>query len=122
NAHPTVAAGQSILAKLRAVADELDAEAAARAMYGAAPPADARLAELIDLLWQTDELRLDRPDPTDEARNAVYYLTDLYADAAPRVLTDLADTLRGLGVEAPPPARPRTLGTWIGGDRDAHAC
>jgi len=124
-AHPTEAARRSILAKLRAVADELDAEAADRALYGAAAHGaeaarDARLAELIDLLWQTDELRLDRPDPTDEARNAIYYLTDLYADAAPRVLTDLAETLRGLGVDPGPTARPLTFGTWIGGDRDGN--
>jgi phosphoenolpyruvate carboxylase len=130
-AHPTEAARRSILSKLRAIADELDAEAAQAALYGApaisngaafggAAPADRRLAELIDLLWQTDELRLDRPDPTDEARNAVYYLADLYADAAPKVLTDLTDTLRGLGVETPPTARPLTFGTWIGGDRDGN--
>src|SRR6266511_2507949 len=116
------AAGRSILSKLRAVADELDAEAAQAALYGATGPGptNRRLAELIDLLWQTDELRLDRPDPTDEARNAVYYLTDLYADAAPQVLTDLADALRGLGVDTPPAARPLTFGTWIGGDRDGN--
>jgi phosphoenolpyruvate carboxylase len=129
-AHPTEAARRSILSKLRAVADELDIEAAQAALYGtaaaaAAPnglsvPADRRLAELIDLLWQTDELRLERPDPADEARNAVYYLADLYADAAPKVLTDLADTLRGLGVETSPTGRPLTFGTWIGGDRDGN--
>jgi len=119
-AHPTEAARRSILSKLRGIADELDAEAAAAALYGSAPPADRRIAELIDLLWQTDELRLDRPDPTDEARNAVYYLTDLYADAAPKVLTDLADTLRGLGVDTPLTGRPLTFGTWIGGDRDGN--
>src|SRR6266511_1705994 len=121
-AHPTEAARRSILSKLRAVADELDAEAAQAALYGATGPGptNRRLAELIDLLWQTDELRLDRPDPTDEARNAVYYLTDLYADAAPQVLSDLADALRGLGVDTPPAARPLTFGTWIGGDRDGN--
>ena len=58
------------------------------------------------MLWQTDELRLTRPDPRDEARNAVYYLSDLAADAAPQVLTDLATTLRALGVTMPPTARP----------------
>jgi phosphoenolpyruvate carboxylase len=121
-AHPTEAARRSILTKLRAVADELDEEAAGAALYGATDPAptDRRLAELLDLLWQTDELRLDRPDPTDEARNAVYYLSDLYADAASRVLDDLAETLRALGVQVGPTARPLTFGSWIGGDRDGN--
>ncbi|HEY6596480.1 MAG TPA: phosphoenolpyruvate carboxylase [Asanoa sp.] len=120
-AHPTEAARRSILSKLRAVADELDAEAAAAALYGAQPAGDdRRLAEVLDLLWQTDELRLDRPDPADEARNAVYYLRDLYADAAPQVLDDLAASLRGLGIETAPTARPLTFGSWIGGDRDGN--
>jgi phosphoenolpyruvate carboxylase len=123
-AHPTEAARRSILSKLRAIADELDNEAARAALYGgqvgAGSIADRRLAELIDLLWQTDELRVDRPDPTDEARNAVYYLRDLYADAAPQVLADLAGTLRGLGVNTPPNGRPLTFGSWIGGDRDGN--
>src|SRR5215472_1667673 len=80
-AHPTEAARRSILVKLRAIADELDGEAARAAFYGADPSdsanTEARLAELIDLMWQTDELRLSRPDPRDEARNAVYYLSEL---------------------------------------------
>jgi len=123
-AHPTEAARRSILAKLRAVADELDAAAARMALYGSDPAdtarADHRLAELIDVLWQTDELRLTRPDPRDEARNAVFYLADLAADAAAQVLTDLAAILSGLGVEIAPTARPLTFGTWIGGDRDGN--
>jgi phosphoenolpyruvate carboxylase len=119
-AHPTEAARRSILSKQRAIADELDAEAAARAMHGDDGTADRRLAELLDLLWQTDELRLDRPDPTDEARNAIYYLRDLHATAAGQVLDTLADTLLGLGVEIGPTARPLTFGTWIGGDRDGN--
>ena len=121
-AHPTEAARRSILSKLRQLADTLDEEAAAAILYGASDTtaSNRRFAELIDLLWQTDELRLDRPDPTDEARNAVFYLKDLYADAAPRVLDDLAETLRRLGVETAPTARPLTFGSWIGGDRDGN--
>lgn len=117
-AHPTEAARRSILTKQRAIADELAAEAARTA--AGQPPSDHRFAELLDLLWQTDELRLDRPDPTDEARNAVYYLRDLASDAAGHVLDDLASTLRGLGVEIGPTERPLSFGTWIGGDRDGN--
>jgi phosphoenolpyruvate carboxylase len=121
-AHPTEAARRSILTKLRAIGDSLDAEALAELLDGRADPArtDRRLAELLDVLWQTDELRLQRPEPSDEARNAVYYLADLAADAAPRVLDELTDTLRGLGVHLPPTARPLTFGSWIGGDRDGN--
>ena len=121
-AHPTEAARRSILSKLRAVADELDEEYAEAALFGGKDQkrADRQLAEVLDLLWQTDELRLDRPDPTDEARNAVYYLRDLYAEAAPQVLDDLAETLRSLGVETAPTTRPLTFGSWIGGDRDGN--
>jgi phosphoenolpyruvate carboxylase len=121
-AHPTEAARRSILSKLRAVADLLDQEAATFSAVGGAvsPRTNRRLAEVIDVLWQTDELRLERPEPADEARNAVYYLADLYAEAAPEVLSDLRDTLAGLGAELPATARPLTFGTWIGGDRDGN--
>ncbi|MGA8114467.1 MAG: phosphoenolpyruvate carboxylase [Actinocatenispora sp.] len=126
-AHPTEAARRSILVKLRALADTLDAEAGEKTIAGVEQLSradteryDRRLAELIDLLWQTDELRLTRPEPADEARNAIYYLTELYADAAPKVLADLHDTLADLGAEVPVTAQPFTFGTWIGGDRDGN--
>ncbi len=120
-AHPTEAARRSILAKLRAVADLLDREAADPATSGAVSTrTNRRLAELIDVLWLTDELRLERPEPTDEARNAVYYLNDLHAEAAPEVLTELSDTFAALGAPIAPTARPLTFGTWIGGDRDGN--
>ena len=115
-AHPTEAARRSVLAKLRTVADLLEREAAGDASWRT----ERRLAETIDLLWQTDELRVVGPQPIDEARNAVYYLDDLASAAVPEVLADLSHTLDELGGPLPEDARPLTFGTWIGGDRDGN--
>ena len=79
-----------------------------------------RAAELVDLLWQTDELRLDRPEVIDEARNALYYLDDLAHGPVAEVLDDLSLALASIGVQLPADARPLSFGSWIGGDRDGN--
>ncbi len=113
-AHPTEAARRSVLVKLRRVGDLLDAapEVAVRA--------DRQIAELVDLLWQTDELRLGKPQVLDEARNALYYLDDLVVGPLTAVLDDLDAALVAVGVRPEAEARPLAFGTWIGGDRDGN--
>jgi phosphoenolpyruvate carboxylase len=113
-AHPTEAARRSVLVKLRRIADILlDANASTTER-------SRNLAEVIDLLWQTDELRLERPQVLDEARNALYYLDDLTRGPLGKVLEDLAAGFADLGVELPADARPVSFGSWIGGDRDGN--
>lgn len=111
-AHPTEAARRSILNKLNEIAALLDTPKTV--------VQDERLAETVDLLWQTDELRLDRPEPLDEALNALYYLDDLVKNTVPEVLNDFARELKRLNIDLPVTARPLTFGTWIGGDRDGN--
>ena len=81
---------------------------------------DARLSEAIDLLWQTDELRVERPLVIDEAVNALYYLDDLFRLTVPEVLDEFAIEVARLGVTISPTAKPLSFGTWIGGDRDGN--
>jgi phosphoenolpyruvate carboxylase len=121
-AHPTEAARRTVLAKLRELAALLDESERARDRgdADAARRARRRLRELIDVLWQTDELRLSRPDVIDEARSAMYYFGALYRDTVPDLLEALAEELARLGVELPLEARPLAFGTWIGGDRDGN--
>jgi len=111
-AHPTEAARRSALSKLRRVGELLDGPQERRT--------ERRLAEAIDVLWQTDELRVQRPEPVDEARNAIYYLTELFRHAVPDVLEELADELARIGVHVPVSSRPLSFGSWIGGDRDGN--
>jgi phosphoenolpyruvate carboxylase len=125
-AHPTEAARRTVLTKMRHIAvllDELDRAAGpdgAPLDIGRDRRVHARLEEQIDLLWQTDELRIARPDVVDEARNAVYYFDELHRDSVPHVLEGLADELAGLDLELPLDARPIAFGSWIGGDRDGN--
>ncbi|MEY4086932.1 MAG: hypothetical protein RIU70_42, partial [Actinomycetota bacterium] len=111
-AHPTEAARRSILYKLGEIAALLDTPKSVTQ--------DERLAETVDLLWQTDELRLTRPEPLDEAMNALYYLDELAENTVPEVLNDFARELKRLQIDLPVTARPLTFGTWIGGDRDGN--
>jgi len=111
-AHPTEAARRSVLNKLGRVAKLLDQ-----------PSTDvqrSQLAETIDVLWQTDELRVGRPEPLDEAMNALYYLDDLFKLTIPEVLNDFKNEIKRLGVDLPLDARPLSFGSWIGGDRDGN--
>jgi phosphoenolpyruvate carboxylase len=116
-AHPTETARRSMLNKRAALArlieqrlidrDDLHREAI-----------DSRTAELIDQIWQTDELRHQKPTVVDEARSNLYYLMGLAEEVLPDALTMIERHLARLG--APHPVAPIRFGTWVGGDRDGN--
>ena len=111
-AHPTEAARRSVLSKMTTIAQLLE--------QPESQIKNERLAEAIDLLWQTDELRLGRPDPLDEAVNSIYYLDELLLETVPEVLAEFVNEVKKLGITLSLTARPLRFGTWIGGDRDGN--
>ena len=83
---------------------------------------DRILAE-ITLLWQTDEVRREKPSVMEEIRMGLDYYEYVLIDVVPELYTELADAVcECYGEDVEPGALPSVLrfGSWIGGDADGN--
>ncbi len=119
-AHPTEVSRRSILDKLAEIAALIESRIHAGADGTARRRVDRRVDELIDAIWQTDELRRQRPDPVDEARSILYFLTEVVTAGVPELLDDVDAVLASLGGRLDPDRSPIRFGSWVGGDRDGN--
>lgn len=80
---------------------------------------------VLECLWRTGEILLQKPDVASERRSIHYYLREVF----PQSLARLDERLRQAWVAAgfdparlnDPMSLPRMrFGTWVGGDRDGH--
>jgi phosphoenolpyruvate carboxylase len=117
-AHPTEAARRSILSKLQGMESALALWRSEHISERARSAARHLMAELIEGIVQTDELRLDRPEPLDEARNIMYYLEQMFGGTLANAVESFALLC---GAKMPPATwSPIRFGTWVGGDRDGN--
>jgi len=85
---------------------------------------DGTLDELrlrITLIWQTSEVRLERPSVLDEVQSVLFVLSGPMLQAVSDVQGELDHwhaELRAPGFHQPRPTI--RLGTWVGGDRDGN--
>jgi phosphoenolpyruvate carboxylase len=124
-AHPTEAKRLSVLDQHRVLFGLLE-----RVSVGGLTPSESRTVResvkaALERLWRTGEILLEKPTLTDERRNVLHYLRDVF----PSVLPALDERLHQAWFEAgydpallrEPGVLPRLrLGTWVGGDRDGH--
>jgi phosphoenolpyruvate carboxylase len=112
-AHPTEATRRSVLAahlrlsRLLAEFDDPSLTPARRRRV------EAALAEEVTLLWQTDEVRSQRPRVVDEIRHGLWFFEQSLLRVAELLLADFRRLIPG----APTPFH---FGTWIGGDMDGN--
>jgi len=117
-AHPTEAMRRTVLDKRAEISRLLEARGACSTFDAAR--IDRRIDELIDTLWQTDEIRSERPTPYDEARAALWYLEQIVINGLPEVLEDMRFGLAEHGAEIDVEHAPIRFGSWVGGDRDGN--
>ncbi len=119
-AHPTEASRRSILDKLSEIAVLLEQRAERSTTGAELRRFDRRVDELIDAIWQTDELRTERPEVVDEARSILHFLVEIASVGVPELLDDVDAVLRDIGVVTDPSSVPVRFGSWVGGDRDGN--
>jgi phosphoenolpyruvate carboxylase len=124
-AHPTEAKRLSVLDQHRAIYQLIQERE--RALQ---TPTDTRrlLAHTraaLERLWRTGEILLTKPEISDERRNVLYYLRDVFPSVLPRLQTRFRSAWESAGFDPAlidlPGRTPRIcFGTWVGGDRDGH--
>jgi phosphoenolpyruvate carboxylase len=83
----------------------------------------ALLQTQIQVLWKTNEVRVQRPQVRDEIRNGLFYFRECLFEAIPEVYRNLQNSIaRVYGPDADELQIPSFLrfGSWIGGDRDGN--
>jgi phosphoenolpyruvate carboxylase len=85
---------------------------------------DTNLRAMLERLWRTGEIFLERPEIADEFRNVTHYLGGVFPRVVPRLDGRLRTAWAGAGFDPSllegaglPQLR---FGTWVGGDRDGH--
>ncbi len=81
---------------------------------------------VLERLWRTGEIYLDKPDVASEMRHIGHYLVNVFPEAVNRHDLRLRQAWKEAGFDpallASADRLPSiTFGTWVGGDRDGHA-
>src|SRR5713226_3061881 len=122
-AHPTEVARRTVLLKRRRIAKQLERLDRLPLTDADASRFESLIFAEVTALWQTDEVRLEKPLVTDEIRMGLdHYPFSLFA-ALPRIYDELIDSLREVyEVSLKDLDLPQLLsfGSWIGGDRDGN--
>ena len=76
----------------------------------------------IQILWKTDEVRVHKPQVTDEVRQGLHYFRESLFKAVPETYRNLERAIRrtygpASGLKVPSFIQ---FGSWIGGDRDGN--
>lgn len=120
-AHPTEATKRSILEIQKRIATILKSLDNPLLSSKERKKVEESLFNEVTVLWQTDELRHNKPTVIDEVRNGLYYFDQTLFDVLPDIHQEVEESLKAHYPEKEWSV-PQFLrfGSWIGGDRDGN--
>ncbi|MGA8432219.1 MAG: phosphoenolpyruvate carboxylase [Candidatus Sulfotelmatobacter sp.] len=122
-AHPTEVARRTVLGKRRNIAGFLEELDRLPLSVSDADEMEKQIVAEITALWQTDEVRLNKPSVADEIRMGLDPYPMTLFETVPKIYGEISDSFREIyGVELQNHELPPVLsfGSWIGGDRDGN--
>jgi phosphoenolpyruvate carboxylase len=120
-AHPTETQRRSIRRKHLEIGEILESLEVENLTPRERNKANERLAEEITVLWQTDELRVERPEVEDEIRRTLLFFEKPLISSTLDVYRDLEDELaRQFPEKNFTLGRVLEFGSWVGGDQDGN--
>jgi phosphoenolpyruvate carboxylase len=120
-AHPTEVTRRTLIQKYNNIAAALGSRDRSDLGQEESEEINESLRREITAIWQTDEIRRERPTPIDEARWGLVSIEQTLWNAVPKFLRSLDNTLKKFtGKMLPIDAAPIRFGSWMGGDRDGN--
>lgn len=125
-AHPTESKRHTIMEALRRIfltSQQLDE---ARLSRDEREEVTRQLEMQIQMLWKTDEVRMQRPNVASEIRHCIHYFEDSLFQAVPLMYRELERTIEKIygrgsdGSERVVVPSFLRFGSWVGGDRDGN--
>src|SRR5215216_310398 len=120
-AHPTEALRRSIRRRHLRIGEVLEALESPQLTWKERRRLEERLAEEITVLWQTDELRVRRPQVEHEIERTLGFFENPLISATLEVYREFEDELaRRFPGSTPSLGRVLSFGSWVGGDQDGN--
>ena len=117
-AHPTEITRRTLIQKYNRIADQLDC---VRENESISPKDRIKLERLIAEVWYTDEIRMERPTPQDEAKWGYAVIEYSFWEAIPKFWQGFNQLVKKhTGEELDITATPIRISSWMGGDRDGN--
>ncbi|MEK7487360.1 MAG: phosphoenolpyruvate carboxylase [Planctomycetota bacterium] len=120
-AHPTECRRRTIMTKLRDCGERFIQLTAFPEEGIERYELEQDVATYLTELWQTADIRADRPTPLHELRNGLYYFEYVFFDLIPKLYQEMEEAFLESFPGTPYDfSHFFTIGSWIGGDRDGN--
>ncbi len=120
-AHPTEVKRRTLIQKYHKITEIMEQRDLLKNYPSKIKILDKKLYDEFSIIWNTDDLKREKPTPSDEARWGLAIIEDSLWETIPKVYRRLNGIfLKNMGRSLPKNFNPIEFGSWMGGDRDGN--